>query len=201
MQSVLFTKNPDSYPHTSLNCHIVTEFEQLNEYVTKSRPDFILIDRYCPYAMLPEYPDYFPTVIFATEPMLLKFLSQKYDSHNMDTPRHIPTQMNKVLDTALLRFFFSPSLKGYRYIKQALYYQYVNSHEISAVKKDIYESVSNCYKTSVYSVERGITFAIRKAYSENPLLFRTLFPNGKKSPSNMAFLKTFFIYLEQEGYL
>lgn len=202
MEPVLFTNQLDLYQDIPVACRIVTDMEQFHQVVSHTHPDFILIDScfYHRHPPITQQADYSPTVVFATGQMLLDFLTQLHTFQTKQSVRDIPVPINKVLDTALLRFCFSPSLKGYHYIKQACYYQYVNFHEISSVKKDIYESVSNCYKTSVYSVERGITFAIRKAYSENPLTFHTLFPTRKKPPSNMAFLKTFFIYLEQEGY-
>ena len=203
MQTVLFTKNPDAYISCFSPCHIVTKPEQLAEFVMVSQPGLILVDRTVsqPLPLFPEFPDYTPTVIFATESVLLQYLSNHYKEELSAEFYRLPAKINRMLDAALLQFYFTPSFKGYHYIKQALYYQYLNSREISAVKKDIYEAVSCCYKTTVYSVERGITFAIRKAFTENRQLFRTIFPNVKKQPSNMAFLKTFFIYLEQKGYL
>lgn len=202
MDAVLFTNHSDLYRNIPVPCRIVTDITQFHQVVSHTQPDFILIDS-CFYSQHPpmfQQGDYSPTVVFATEEMLLKLLNQHQTFQKDVFLRDIPSSINKALDTALLDFCFSPSLKGYYYIKQACYYQYVNAHEISSVKKDIYESVSNCYKTSIYSVERGITFAIQKAYRENPRSFQALFPSIKKQPSNMAFLKTFFIYLEQKGY-
>lgn len=141
-----------------------------------------------------------PTVLVADRTVILETLRRGLVSFPEDH-RKIPREINRLLDTALLQLEFSPSLKGYCYLKQALYYEHLNAHEISAVKKDIYESVSNCYNTSVYSVERGITFAIRKAYQSNASAFCELFRCPQKAPSNMSFLKTFYIHLQQKGYL
>ena len=209
--TVLLTKNPSAFSKilsdTNQLCKVSDDFSKLSEIFYKLSPELILIDcstqkyhQSCLCNFLDTLTEPRPTVVYGTIETLsqiLQQLSKKRESFRWK----IPTSFNKALDTALLSFSFSPALKGYQYIKQACYYQYLNTMEISAVKKDIYESVSSCYKTTVYSVERGITFAIKKAYAKSPAQFQEMFFGESKPPSNMAFLKTFFIHLEQDGYL
>ena len=209
--TVLFTKNPSAFSNNLMcspkTCQVVTELCELPELVSHLVPKLILIDTTTVSYHQPQLSscldsclDNRPTIVYAPAETVIQILCQP-NGQERPSPKEIPKQLNKALDTALLSFSFSPALKGYSYIKQACYYQYLNTMEISAVKKDIYESVSDCYRTTVYSVERGISFAIQKAYCKNKAPFHTLFHRCKKPPSNMTFLKTFFIYLEQEGYL
>ncbi len=209
--TILLTKNPSAFSKILMRspnmCQVVTDLCHLPEQLSNRSPELILMDATTVSYHQPQLSDYLdngscsqPTIVYAPAETLTQILCQSANGETAPQ-KEIPKTLNKALDTALLSFSFSPALKGYCYIKQACYYQYLNTMEISAVKKDIYESVSDCYKTTVYSVERGITFAIQKAYQKNQVPFHTLFHESKKPPSNMTFLKTFFIHLEQEGYL
>ncbi len=206
IQAFLFTENPKLFESAASRSPMSCKILSLRQWNTlqESCPRLLMIDtstltgsQICPA----EYPSCRPTVIFAESRVLLEILRHGLPGENRESLEEIPREISKVFDTALLEFHFSPSLKGYAYIKQAFYYQYLNARQLPAVKKDIYESVSHSYDTTVYSVERCITFAIRKAYGENTLRFETMFRQPNKPPSNMNFLKTFYIYLEQEGYL
>lgn len=208
-QALLFTKNPEIFRQaiacSPICCRMILPSQW--RMVWESQPELLLVDISTldysdnqPTEYLFRNPFYRPTIIYADTEVLLQVIRQGFPQEDTKSFPEIPQEINKAFDTALLQFDFSPSLKGYRYLKQAFYYQYLNAHEISAVKKDIYESVSSCYATTVYSVERGITFAIRNAYQKNALQFQKIFKQPDKAPSNMKFLKTFYIYMQQMGY-
>lgn len=206
MQAFLFTENPMLFEAAVSNSPIKCQILSLAQWntVQQSCPRLLMIDastllcsQICPEKHLAHQ----PTVIFAESRVLLEILRLGLPGESGASPGEIPRAISKSFDAALMEFSFSPSLKGYTYIKQAFYYQHLNAHLLSAVKKDIYESVSLCYDTTIYSVERGISFAIRKAYQKNAPAFEKVFPNPHKPPSNMNFLKTFYIYLQQAGYL
>ena len=210
--TILYTKHPADYTDimkkSEAVCTLVTDKTKLPEELLQRRPHMLLMesDQTAPIS----FPvkdlvsnDFFTpsAVIYGEKDMLKKILEQNLTVAPSPSPFEIPEEFNRKLDKALMEFHFSPSLRGYHYLKQAFYYETQNARQISAVKKDIYEAVSNCYCTSIYSVERGITFSIRKAYGKAPEKFREIFTAQTKPPSNMQFLKTFFVYLKQTGLL
>lgn len=202
-RAILLTKNPSIYRRTieisPLECTVILSPTRLPK---EDIFQLYLIDTDgFSYRDLPFDDKILSSVIFAEKQVLLSILRYGLPGDGEELFWELPNRLHKIFDAALLQFAFTPSLNGYCYLKQAFYYQHLNRNRLSAVKKDIYEAVSQCFSTSVHSVERSITFAIRKAYSENPMPFQALFPAKKNPPSNMAFLKTFFIYLEQKNYL
>ncbi len=111
---------------------------------------------------------------------------------------HIPPKTERMYDRFLSALYFSPSLKGYSYIKQALYYEQRHRHLLPSLNKDIYEEISRCYQTEISAVERCITFSVQRAYQQNPKRFRPLFPDCQKAPSNFRFIKTVALHLLTE---
>ncbi len=111
---------------------------------------------------------------------------------------YIPPKTERMYDRFLSALCFSPSLKGYPYIKQALYYEQRNRHLLPSLTKDIYEEISRLYQTEIAAVERCITFSVQRAYKQNPQKFRLLFPNCQKAPSNFRFIKTVALHLLTE---
>lgn len=111
---------------------------------------------------------------------------------------NIPPKTERMYDRFLYTLCFSPSLKGYPYIKQALYYEQKNRHLLPSLTKDIYEEISRCYQTEISAVERCITFSVQRAYKQNPHKFKLLFPDCQKAPSNFRFIKTVALHLQAE---
>ena len=107
----------------------------------------------------------------------------------------IPEPIEHRYDRFLCSLYFSPSLKGYPYLKQAFYHEHKNRHNLPSLNKDIYEEIAKLYRTQVAAVERCITFSIQKAYGKNPDGFRPFFPDCQKTPSNFRFIKTVSLYL------
>ena len=111
-------------------------------------------------------------------------------------PSYVPTYLEQYYDKFLCEMHFPPSLKGYPYIKQALYHEHKNRRNLPALHKDIYREIAELYNTQICAVERCISFCIQKAYERNPNGFRRFFPDCKKAPSNFCFLKTVSLYLD-----
>ncbi len=204
--TVLFTKHPEYYTDIiekeKNDCTFVSDETQLQHLLLQEQPYMLMIETDHTSLELPltETSACKPSaIIYGEKEVLRKFLLEPSILPGTDSSYNIPEEFNRKLDKALMDFQFSPSLRGYHYLKQAFYYEFLNTRQISAVKKDIYEAVSNCYGTSIYSVERGITFSIRKAYQKNPEKFQQIFTTQTKAPSNMQFLKTFLIYWQQSG--
>lgn len=110
-------------------------------------------------------------------------------------PSFVPKSLERHYDQFLCSMHFFPSLKGYPYIKQALYHEHKNRHNLPSLNKDIYREISELYNTQISAVERCITFSIRNAYKKDPEGFRKFFPDCKKAPSNFRFLKTLSLHL------
>ena len=205
--TILFTKHPNEYTmllkDSVTDCRIVTEEALLHAYLKSARPRLLLIEAGEPPSLsleeLIKNQSLSPGAFIYADTETLKNILLKEHPVSSFSSYDIPDDINKKLDKALIEFHFSPSLKGYHYLKQAFYYESLNSRQISQVKKDIYEAVSQCYNTSLFSVERGITFSIRKAYEKNAEHFHRIFPSSHRPPSNMQFLKTFYIYMQQSG--
>jgi len=115
-----------------------------------------------------------------------------------DTFPQIPQELEIKYNQFLYSLSFSPALKGYPYIKQAIFYEFKNRHDLPALNKDIYEEISRLYRTEIAAVERCITFSVHRAYKRNPQAFAGLFPDCDKAPSNFHFLKTVSLYLHSE---
>ena len=208
--TVLFTRHPGNYTemieNSETDCTLVTDEGLLQNELKKQKPQILLIESDEVSSSLLSSDDwkekspFTPSaIVYAEKEVLKKLLYENPVLREAGSSYEIPQEWNRKLDKALMEFHFSPSLRGYHYLKQAFYYELQNTRQISAVKKDIYEAVSNCYCTSIYSVERGITFSIRKAYQKDPQKFQEIFSVQHKAPSNMQFLKTFLIYLQQSG--
>lgn len=199
-QAVLITKNPILYAEaiagSPCQWFLLTKIEELPAILKRQTIESVFVDTgsfplpvSLPGCPLP------PTVIFAEEETLIRLLQQANDS----MPTAVSPGIERRLDRLLQKLAFSPALRGYRYLKEALCYEYQNRREILAVKKDIYETVSQRFHTSVPSVERGISFAVRKAYRQNPAGFQAVFPALGAPPGNMTLLKTLVICLSEEA--
>ena len=106
-----------------------------------------------------------------------------------------PRELEQRFDRFLCALHFNPSLKGYPYLKHALLYEHNHRHQLPSLNKDIYDEIAKVYRTQIPAVERCIIFAIKKAYDSNPRSFRELFPDCKKAPSNLCFIKTASLHL------
>ena len=103
----------------------------------------------------------------------------------------IPTELDCNLDFLLQKLHFSVNLKGYEYIKRCIFEGIYNPVVFESMKKNLYEQVAKTFKSSKYSVERGINFSIKKAYQESKddkdLLH--YFVTGGNVHTNSTFLK------------
>ena len=104
-------------------------------------------------------------------------------------------EIDKIIDNMLINYKFQPRLKGYTYIKRALYEGLINESAFINIKKFLYSNIATMYLVSEASVERGMRFTIEKAYRDSTLL-HDVFNNSDSPPSNLSFLKRFYIELK-----
>lgn len=208
-QTVLFTTQPKLYSellHSSdYQCSIFTNERQMETYLCQYQPSVILIDTtYLDYnqsQLMKNFGSHFryhPSIVLADREMLIQLFSIQTGNHPKEQPLNVPPSFGTLIDNALLTLGFSPSLKGYFYLKQAVCFEHLHTSDYSDIKKDVYQSISEACQASICSIERSITFAIRKAYTQKPEEFYNLFPCLKKAPTNANFLKTFYIHLKQK---
>ena len=118
-----------------------------------------------------------------------------FECHPKTEPTTIPKYQDQHYSRFLYSLCFSPSLKGFDYIKQAIWFEHCNRHLLPSLTKEIYEEIATHFRTQVCAVERCVSFSIAKAYHKNPDAFIKLFPDCKKAPSNFRFIKTISLYL------
>ncbi len=192
--TVLFApkSSPDDFVwRNPRDCLLISDIHTLEYYLERFRPDCILSsveEEEVISRLIEKVENYSPAVILSR--------SLSWEADPSRAARAMPEKLSKVLDCSLLEFGFSPALRGYHYLKQALYYELLSGGELHSVKKEVYDTVSQCYHTTIYSVERGISFAIRKACSKSDA-FEQLFSKQEIPPSNLRFLKRFSIYVKQ----
>jgi len=135
---------------------------------------------------------YAPTIIITERKPLLEIL--KADTLvriDKNTFVEIPTELDYILDFLLQKLHFSVNLKGYEYIKRCMFEGIYNPIVFESLKKNLYDQVAKTYKSSKYSVERGINFSIKKAYKEskNDKTLIEYFVTNNATHSNSKFLK------------
>lgn len=96
-----------------------------------------------------------------------------------------------------------PHVKGYHYIKEAIWMGYEEVEVLSGFTKLIYPSIAKKYKTSGSSVERAIRNAIQLAWNqkkqeESPATFRF---SPRKKPTNSEFISTLVHHLKVQSEL
>lgn len=134
-------------------------------------------------------------IIVDTEKRIFK---QLISLSNADSSRIIPTELNNTVNTLLMGLRLFPTLKGYHYIKQALYIGLSDELAFTCIRKNIYMTIGEKFQSCEESVERDMAFAIRKAFKakENTEL-RMLFPSNE-IPTNGKFLCTLCQYINDK---
>lgn len=131
-------------------------------------------------------------LIVDTEKRIFK---QLISLNNAEGGKKIPNNISHTVNTLLMSLRLVPTLKGYHYIKQALYIGLSDELAFTCIRKNIYMTIGEQFQSGEESVERDMAFAIRKAFKikENTEL-RTLFPTNK-IPTNGKFLCTLCQYI------
>jgi hypothetical protein len=206
MPRLLFTHNSQTYAMNGsgngAEDYLATDISDAVNYINAYRPDTITIDYTVGLSGMIECLNavkrniyYCPTVVISEDGGgggNSRHYSPKY--------ARIPPELDHNLDFMLCRLNFATRLKGYEYIKRCVFEGIYNPHSFSSVKKCLYDGVAGVFGTSVYSVERGINFSIKKAYERskgNPELITDFEVNGKLF-TNTEFLNGFLIKVKYE---
>jgi len=137
----------------------------------------------------------FPSLFIFNEKHIIASITDELSKRNIIHADKIPLEIDNMINTIMLKYKFLPKLKGYTYIKRALYEGLLNDSAYINIKKILYPNIATMYLVSESAVERGITFSIEKAYRSSAEI-RELFDNSERPPSNLHFLKRFFIALK-----
>ncbi len=137
----------------------------------------------------------FPAIFIFTQERIIASITDELPKRQILHADKIPLEADIIINNIMLKYKFFPKLKGYTYIKRALYEGLLNDSAYINIKKVLYPNIATMYLVSEGAVERSITTSVRKAYSDSDEM-RTLFDNSEKPPSNLQFLKRFFIALK-----
>ena len=209
-KNILFAQD-ESYYNTQdstlrLNNFICNDFNVGLGYITEYKPQYILFD----YSLdrlgitnciieIKKITYYSPTIVITERKSMIEIL--KSDIHirvDKNAFVEIPTELDYVLDSLLQRLHFSLNLKGYEYIKRCIFEGIYNPVVFESMKKNLYEQVAKTYKSSKYSVERGISFSIKKAYeaSKQDNELKHYFITGGTIDTNSKFLKKLLVEIK-----
>lgn len=102
------------------------------------------------------------------------------------------TSLMQYISESLIDSGFRPNLKGFTYIKEAIYIHHVIISTNKAFR-DIYAAIAESYGISVGSVERAIKSSIESAWNTDKLnklhnIFASFCINKEKPPSNSQFI-------------
>lgn len=142
-----------------------------------------------------EYKD-FPSIFIYPYEKIIASITDECERRQILKADKIPPEIDKLINLTLLQYGFFAKLKGYTYIKRALYEGIINESAYINIKKILYPNIATMYLVSDSSVERSITASIQKAYLESEEL-KKLFGYSSKAPSNLSFLKRFLIELNE----
>lgn len=93
----------------------------------------------------------------------------------------------------LHRIGVTSNVKGYLYLRSAIYLAVENPHMISSATKVLYPNVAKEYSTSPHNVERAIRYAIEIAWNRgNRDIINAYFGDtlSRKKPTNTQFIAT-----------
>lgn len=101
--------------------------------------------------------------------------------------------IEKEIVRVLLALGISPSIKGYRYLVNAIYYCDCDNIPNISFSKDVYPRIAKMFNTSIASVERAIRHAIntgwcRHDHEVSDRIFGNTIYNHKDTPSNAVFI-------------
>lgn len=129
------------------------------------------------------FPGFSEITVESAEKIVERITSQIFLGDN-------PTEISKEADEAIsqmLEFLgFRKKLDGYEYIKYALYLGIDSNKKLFMnLKKNIYNSIGKRFGKKPHTIERGIRFAIKDAYTCGNLSY-----TFSENPTNSEFLIT-----------
>ena len=111
-----------------------------------------------------------------------------------DNPIISEDEITTIISESLLDLGFRPKLKGFGYLKEAIYL-YANTPFVNSIFKDIYSDISEKYSVSVMSIDRSIKKSIEDTWYISKLnhehqLFRWSVIKTDYHPTNSEFIAT-----------
>lgn len=205
MSKLIYCKNKSVYKSIDRsllwNCFITDSPIECKTYLSLYQPKIIILSNDLAdeagdlikfiKTVYEELPSIF---IYSTNKILSSFTDDTEKRQILHADK-IPLEIDELINKTLLHYKFQPHLKGYTYIKRALYEGILNDGAYFNIKKMLYSNISAMYLVSESSVERGISFSVTKAYYDSDEL-KEMFSPCRKSPSNLLFLKRFLILLK-----
>lgn len=102
-------------------------------------------------------------------------------------------QLEETITAFLYRMGVPPHIKGYAYLRRAIFLVVTDPSLVSAVTKILYPDLAQHYKTTSTCVERAIRYAIETAWDRcDDAFLRNCFgyAASRKKPTNRAFIAT-----------
>ncbi len=206
MSKLIFCQNCTIYKKLDKSilwdCFITSSFEECIKYINCYLPKYITVSdemlEFLPNLLkhIKKQYEEFPSIFIYSQSKIFDSLTDEIAKRQIIHADKIPLEVDNLINSILLQYDFSPKLKGYTYIKRALYEGLLNDGVYINIKKILYPNIATMYLVSDCSVERSIAFSVLKAYEKSENM-RTVFDNEKRCPSNLRFLKHFFILLKQ----
>ena len=207
MSKLLFCENPDYYKKIDkslLWSYFITDsWAECKKYISLYMPKSITISENMAENIdelinhvKKEYKD-FPSIFIFSKERILSSITDEFGKRQILHADKIPLETDKIINNIMLKYSFVPKLKGYTYIKRAMYEGLLNDGAYINIKKILYPNIATMYLVSEGAVERGITFSILKAYEKSEEM-KELFQNSSRPPSNLEFLKRFFIVVKDD---
>ncbi len=207
MSKLIFCEDRNAYKKIDKsllwNYFITDSLEECKKYISLYMPKSITISEKMTESISEiinhikcEYED-FPSIFIYPKDRILASITDEFEKRQILWADKIPLKTDKLINNIMLKYSFIPKLKGYTYIKRAMYEGLLNDGAYINIKKILYPNIAAMYLVSEGAVERGITFSISKAYEKSDEM-KALFENSKRPPSNLEFLKRFFIAVKDD---
>lgn len=207
MKKLIFCENSGMYKKLDKSmiwdCYITNMAENCLKYIRLYHPGSILIS----YKKLGNFEEImtqitqeykiFPSVFICTQDGIMSSITDEIGKRYIIHADKIPLKADNFLNSVLIKYNFSPKLKGFTYIKRALYEGMMNDGVYTNIKKILYPNIAAMYLVSESSVERSMSFSIQKAYEKSEKM-RNVFSDEPHHPSNLKFLKHFFILIKEQ---
>lgn len=88
--------------------------------------------------------------------------------------------LDKRISQMLHEYEIKPSIRGYRYLREAIKLVYENEGYLNAITNELYPNIAEKYETEWGRVERAIRYAIETAWFHNPF--------SPSKPTNSEFI-------------
>lgn len=139
---------------------------------------------------------YFVLKPFDLNDLEKKIIEVSKNNHNNTKSLNIYENSMQLSITKILHSLGIPShIKGYQYIREAIYLVYNNSKLIGGITKELYPLISKKFDTSASRVERAIRHAIEVSWNRGDWdLMNEIFGNSvdidRAKPTNSEFIVT-----------